>query len=145
MRAQNLPLKISAHVALAKAGCQHWGHEQGGVLGATPLGAQQVLVAGGTSEMLVNNQLPPPSTGYLMERKIPGKHQAALLAAANFPHLIRFLHSSPSLTSAPPWSTFSPRRTAEHSQGQRDRCHFVPPLCSLARAPVTVLQTPASP
>lgn len=62
MRARNLPLKISAHVALVKAGCQHWGHKHGGVLGATPLGAQQVLVAGGTSKMLMNKQLPPPSS-----------------------------------------------------------------------------------
>lgn len=28
----------------------------------TPLGAQQVLVAGGTSKMLTNNQLPPPNS-----------------------------------------------------------------------------------
>lgn len=42
------PLKISAHVAVAKARCQQRGHKQGGVLGATPLGAEWVLVAGDT-------------------------------------------------------------------------------------------------
>lgn len=44
---------------MAEAGCQHWGHKQGGVLGATPLGAERVLATGGTSEIQVVNQLQP--------------------------------------------------------------------------------------
>lgn len=36
------PLKIPARIAGAKVGCQHRGHKQGGVPGATPLGAERV-------------------------------------------------------------------------------------------------------
>ena len=66
------PLKVSARVAAAEAGCQHWGHEPGGVPGATPLGADWVPAAGGTSEMRAVNR-PQPLSGQGLSQEPDGE------------------------------------------------------------------------